>query len=209
MKNVLDADFLIFDLGNVIIDLDYNRAFELFKQIVPFPLHSRVDGFYLTDFHKDYECGRLDSDAFRREVNAYFGLNLEDHKIDHLWNSLLGKIPKERLGLIAKLRENYQVGLLSNTNLIHIHAVNKMLKEEHGLDNFDPIFDWVFLSYEMGLAKPSPEIYEKMLMDLGTSGDRVLFFDDLEANVKGAAAVGIQAVHVTGPTVLFDYFRHV
>jgi len=209
MKNALDADFLIFDLGNVIIDIDYDRAFELLKQTVPTHLHPRVDEFYLTDFHKDYECGRLDSDAFRREVNAYFEFNLEDHKIDHLWNSLLGKIPKERLELIAKLRENFQVGVLSNTNLIHIHAVNKILKEDHGIDNFDPIFDWVFLSHEMGFAKPFPEIYEKMLMDLGTSADRVIFFDDLEANVKGAASVGIQAIHVTGPTVLFDYFKHV
>ena len=61
----------------------------------------------------------------------------------------------------------------------------------------------------MGLAKPSQEIYYKMLEELGTSANRVVFFDDLEANVRGAASVGIQAVHVTGPNVIFDFFRHV
>ncbi|WP_057936690.1 HAD family hydrolase [Algoriphagus resistens] len=209
MKNAPDADFLIFDLGNVIIDIDYQRAIQLIKQEISTDFHHKVDGFYLTDFHKDYEVGRMDSDRFRQEVRAYFQQDWSDGKVDELWNNLLLKIPSERLELISKLRENFQVGVLSNTNSIHIQAVNSILKNEHGLENFDPIFDWVFFSHEMGLSKPSLEIYEKMLVDLGTSGDRVIFFDDLPANVEGAKAVGIQAVHVTGPEVIFDYFKNV
>ncbi|MDR7129570.1 putative hydrolase of the HAD superfamily [Algoriphagus sp. 4150] len=209
MKNAPDADFLIFDLGNVIIDIDYRRAIKRICQEIPVDLHDKVDGFYLTDFHKDYEVGRIQSDRFRDEVRSYFQQDWNDSKVDELWNDLLLKIPSERLELISKLREKFQVGVLSNTNSIHINAVNRILKEDHGLENFDPIFDWVFLSHEMGLAKPFPEIYEKMLVDLGTSGDRVIFFDDLIANVEGAKAVGIQAVHVTGPEVIFDYFKNV
>ncbi len=209
MKKSLDADFLIFDLGNVIIDIDYQNSLKRIKEEVSTEFHDKVDVFYLTDFHKAYEVGRIDSSKFREEVRDYFQQDWNDGKVDELWNSLLLKIPLERLELISKLRENFQVGVLSNTNLIHIHAVNRILKEDHGLENFDPIFDWVFLSHEMGLSKPSPEIYEKMLVDLGTSGDLVIFFDDLIANVEGAKAVGIQAVHVTGPEVIFDYFKNV
>tara|TARA_R110002020_G_scaffold87639_2_gene215868 strand:- start:507 stop:1136 length:630 start_codon:yes stop_codon:yes gene_type:complete len=209
MKNAPDADFLIFDLGNVIIDIDYKKGIERIKQEVSTELYSKVDGFYLTDFHKDYERGLISSKEFREYVCSYFEQEWEDQIVDELWNSLLLKIPPERLELISKLRENYQVGVLSNTNLIHINAINKILQEDHGLENFDPIFDWVFLSHEMGLAKPSSEIYEKMLVDLGTSGDRVVFFDDLKANVEGAKEVGIQAVQVTGPEVIFDYFKNV
>ena len=209
MKNASDADFLIFDLGNVIIDIDYQKALNRIKEEVPIDLHGKVEGFYLTDFHKDYEVGRINSDEFRQAVRAYFQQDWSDEKVDELWNSLLLKIPVERLELISKLREKFQVGVLSNTNLIHINAVNRILQNDHSLQNFDPIFDWVFLSHEMGLAKPSAEIYEKMLVDLGTSGDRVVFFDDLIANVEGAKEVGIQAVHVTGPQVIFDYFKNV
>ncbi len=209
MKNAPDADFLIFDLGNVIVDIDYQNSLKRIKGEVSAEFHDKADVFYLTDFHKDYEVGRIDSSTFREEVRAYFQQDWDDVKVDELWNSLLLKIPLERLELISKLRENFQVGVLSNTNLIHIHAVNRILKEDHGLENFDPIFDWVFLSHEMGLSKPSSEIYEKMLVDLGTSGDRVVFFDDLIANVEGAKSVGIQAVHVTGPEVIFDYFKNV
>jgi putative hydrolase of the HAD superfamily len=80
---------------------------------------------------------------------------------------------------------------------------------DHGLESFDPVFDRIFYSHEMGLAKPSPEIYTQMLSELGTTADRVIFFDDLEANVRGAASVGIRSVQVTGPNVIFDYFNHV
>ena len=209
MKKAIDADFLIFDLGNVIIDIDYQRSLNLIKSLLPSSFELKVDSFYATEFHKAYEKGLIDSPSFRDEVRSYFQQDWDDHKVDELWNSLLGKIPAERLELVSKLKQNYQVGVLSNTNQIHIDAVHKMLATDFGMDRFEPLFDRVFYSHEMGLAKPSAEIYHKMIQELGTSADRVLFFDDLEANVKGAASVGIHAVHVTGPNVIFDFFRNV
>ena len=209
MKNTLDADFLIFDLGNVIIDIDYQGSISRIKQELPESMHPKVDVFYLTDFHKDYEKGMMDSAQFRAEVRAYFEVEWEDQKVDFLWNSLLGKIPAARLELIKKLRQNFQVGVLSNTNLIHILGVNEILNADHGIANFDPIFDWVFLSHEMGLAKPSLEIYERLVNELHTTPERVVFFDDLEANVQAARNYGIQAIQVTGPNVIFDFFKDV
>jgi glucose-1-phosphatase len=209
MKNAPNADFLIFDLGNVIIDIDYHRSLNLIKTLVPPSFHLRVDSFYITDFHKAYEKGLIDSPAFRDEVRSYFQQDWDDQKVDELWNSLLGKIPGERLDLVSKLKQNYQVGILSNTNEIHIEAVNKMLKSDFDMEGFEEFFDRVFYSHEMGLAKPSEEIYFQMLEELWVPAGRVVFFDDLEANVNGAASVGIQAVHVTGPKVIFDFFHNV
>jgi putative hydrolase of the HAD superfamily len=209
MKKSLDADFLIFDLGNVIIDIDYQGSLSRIKQELPEAIHSKVDNFYRTDFHREYEMGMIDSASFRAEVRTYFEADWEDQKVDFLWNSLLGKIPAERIELIKKLRKTYQVGVLSNTNHIHILKVNEILKADHGLENFDPIFDWVFLSHEMGLAKPSLEIYERLVNELHTTPDRVIFFDDLPANIGGASEAGIRAIHVTGPEVIFDFFKDV
>ncbi len=209
MKNLPDADFLIFDLGNVIIDLDYPRALDLISSGLPAGQQFRVNEFYRTGFQLAYERGEIDSATFRNEVRTYFGEPWEDRKVDELWNSILGKIPQKRLELIKNLKEHYQLGVLSNTNAIHIDAVYQILKTDHKMDRFEPLFDRIFYSHEMGLAKPSPEIYEAMLAQLGAKADRVIFFDDLEANVKGAASVGIRAVHVTGPDVIFDFFGNV
>lgn len=207
MKNAIDADFLIFDLGNVIIDIDYHTSLQLIRNQVSELIQDKVTGFYQTAFHKDYEKGLIDSPTFRDSVRGYFEQEWEDQKVDELWNSLLVTIPANRLELISNLKNKYQIGVLSNTNQIHIEGVDLILKRDHGIESLNQLFHRVFLSHEMGLSKPSPEIYEKMVSELGTTPDRVVFFDDLEANVKGAASVGIHAVHVTGPEVIFDYLK--
>lgn len=209
MSKQISADFLIFDLGNVIIDIDYQRSMNQIKSLVPTNIHDRVDYFYLTDFHKEYEKGKMDSDTFRLNVKEYFEQNWTDTEVDLLWNSLLGNIPPSRIELIRKLKNHFQIGILSNTNGIHIEAVNQMLQRDFGLDSFHHLVDHVFYSHEMGLAKPQQEIYQTMLEKLSTRGEKVIFFDDLEANVQGAKSCGIKAIHVTGPEVIFDYFKHV
>ena len=209
MKNSPDVDFIIFDLGNVLIDIDYQRSLSLIKAELPTALHDRVDGCYAAEFHKAYERGELDSPAFRDAFRDYFEQTWSDSKVDFLWNSLLGSVPAYRLELVRKLKARYQVGILSNTNEIHIDAVYAQLQSQHGMDSFDGLFDWVFYSHEMGLAKPYQEIYRQLLLELGTTADRVLFFDDLQANVAGAMAVGIQAVQVTSPATLLDFFGDV
>ncbi|MBB6325439.1 putative hydrolase of the HAD superfamily [Algoriphagus iocasae] len=208
MKIIPDVDFLIFDLGNVIVDIDYQHSLELIKKELPENHHDKTELFYLTDFHKKYEKGEIDSAKFRNEVRTYFEQDWSDEKVDDLWNSLLKEIPRERIDLISRLKDNYKLGILSNTNEIHIDAVYKMLNQNFALENFDSLFNHVFLSHEMGLSKPSAEIYHTMVNQLGTKPERVVFFDDLEANVKGAASIGIHAVHVTGPQVIFDYLKH-
>lgn len=207
MKKRLDIDFLIFDLGNVIIDIDYHKAIKLISSEVTSSYQDRVNNFYLTDFHKDYEKGLIDSAVFRDSVREYFGQTWDDQKVDFLWNSLLRDIPADRIALIDSLKNRYQLGVLSNTNAIHIQELNVILKRDHQLGSLDQIFERVFLSHEMGLAKPSTEIYEKMIADLDTKPERVVFFDDLEANVRSAAAIGIQAIQVTGPRVIFDFLK--
>jgi putative hydrolase of the HAD superfamily len=209
MKNRPDVDFVIFDLGNVLIDIDYTQAMDLMKSALPTSMHDRVDHCYTADFHKAYEKGQISSAEFRQEFRNYFQTNWSDTEVDYYWNSLLGTIPAYRLELVRKLKAQYQVGILSNTNEIHIDAVYAQLQSQHGMDNFDPLFDWVFYSHEMGLAKPNQDIYQQLLLELGTTANRVLFFDDLKANVDGAASLGIQAIQVVGPETLLNFFGDV
>jgi len=209
MKNWPNVDFVIFDLGNVLIDIHYQRSLTLIKAQLPSILHEKVDGCYTTEFHKAYERGEIDSFLFRNAFRDYFEQSWSDAEVDYLWNSLLGELPAHRLELVRRLKLRYQVGILSNTNEIHVEAVHALLKAEHGMENFLPLFDHVFYSQEMGLSKPSAAIYQQMILELKTKPSRVLFFDDLLANVEGAAAVGINAIQVTSPNTIFDFFEHV
>ncbi|MDN3203351.1 HAD family hydrolase [Algoriphagus sediminis] len=209
MKKKPEADFVIFDLGNVIVDIFYTETLDYIKQKVAPIHHERVASFYLTDFHKDYEKGLISSDEFRQEIKNYFEEDWSDEFVDHLWNYLLGKIPVERLELAKNLKEHYRTGVLSNTNEIHIQALNKILKEDHGLESLHDLFEHVYFSHEMNLSKPDPLIYKALVEDLNTTPEKVIFFDDLKANVESAREIGIQAHQVTGPNVIFDFFKHV
>jgi putative hydrolase of the HAD superfamily len=62
-------------------------------------------------------------------------------------------------------------------------------------DDWDQLFDAVVISGEVGMRKPEPEIYLHTLTLLGCAPAQAVFVDDLEANVRGAAAVGIIGVH--------------
>ena len=53
-----------------------------------------------------------------------------------------------------------------------------------------------FASHLLGLVKPDPAIYRAVERETGHPGSRILFFDDLEANVRGAREVGWTGVRV-------------
>ncbi|MDT0329574.1 HAD family hydrolase [Nocardiopsis lambiniae] len=58
----------------------------------------------------------------------------------------------------------------------------------------DELFEVVVNSAHEGVRKPDTEIYERLLARLGLTPDRCLFVDDLEANLKPAAELGMATV---------------
>jgi len=209
MKIRPDLELIVFDLGNVLIDIDYTKAMSQMKSVLPNALHPKVDQCYAAEFHKAYERGEIDSPSFRNAFRDYFEQDWSDNEVDALWNSLLGSLPAYRLDLVRKLKSQYQVAILSNTNEIHIQAVEVMLAQEYGMDNFSSLFDWVFYSHQVGLAKPDRAIYQHLVDTVGVDPSQILFFDDLLANVDGAAALGIPSIRVEGPHTLLDFFADV
>ena len=65
-------------------------------------------------------------------------------------------------------------------------------------------FDRIYLSYQMKMAKPEPEIFQAVLADAGLAPDETLFIDDAEANCRAAQALGI---HTYTPQAHEDW-RH-
>ena len=63
-------------------------------------------------------------------------------------------------------------------------------------------FTACYVSGELGLLKPQPEIYQHVLDDLGISAAEAVFIDNREANVRGAQALGITGHLFTDVTAL-------
>ena len=63
-------------------------------------------------------------------------------------------------------------------------------------------FATCYVSGELGLLKPHPQIYQHVLGDLGISAAQAVFIDNREANVRGARALGITSHLFTNVTAL-------
>jgi putative hydrolase of the HAD superfamily len=119
-----------------------------------------------------------------------------DAEIDHAWNTIIKDIPVERIELIERLKKEYKVYLLSNSNAIHYDYYNLYVKNNFDYESLDAIFEKAWYSFRMGLFKPDPRIYEQVLQEGGLVGEETLFIDDKLENVEAAERVGLKGYYL-------------
>ena len=200
---------LIFDMGNVIIDIDISLTLKALKSDLSENEFVLADDFMKSDLHAAFESGTIDEKEFRNGIRMAFNKEWEDEWIDQVWNTLLLTIPKERIALLKTLKKNHKLYLLSNTNSIHFKVVEDIFKQDHPEDTFLGLFDRVFLSHKMGLRKPDAKIYEKVIKEIGAAPEQCIFFDDLQENLNAAKEVGLHTYLIDHPKALVEYFAHV
>ena len=185
--------WLIFDFGNVLIEIDPARSIEAFQT-----LGAKADLNLEADFFHDFETGAITATEFRRALRSQLRWASADSSIDRAWNELLLEIPPRTLHVLRSLRaQGYRLALLSNTNPIHIDEVRRRLGP-FGYGEFARCFERIFYSYEMGLRKPDPAIYAAVDRELGIANPaEVLFIDDNAANIASADAYGWRTLHFT------------
>ena len=199
---------IIFDLGDVILNIDVPVASLSFSKLSGREQQEILDLFKEKDLFRQFETGTLDENGFRNYIRELLVFpDWTDDMIDTAWNSLLLDLPPERVELLKNLRTKYRLFLLSNTSSIHITQVNKILEAATGVKKLDDLFDKVYLSYEMGLMKPDPAIYQQVLEEQGLIAEETLFLDDNADNVKAAATLGIATIHVCKPTTILEYLK--
>ena len=179
---------LIFDLGGVIVDLDWNQCIRNFEKIGINDMEKLVSTTLQKGFVLDYEMGLTSDDQFRTEIRKYAVSEVTDDQIDYAWTSLLVGIPAEKLDLLMELRKKYKVLMLSNTNNLSFRFSLEMFTV--GGRQVDDYFDKCYLSYMMRLAKPSPEIFLALLQDAGLKAEECLFLDDGIHNIQAAEKLG-------------------
>ena len=177
---------IIFDLGNVLYDIDFTKMYNEFDQLgIPnfqnhFTLNKCDQLFY------DIEKGLISETEFCQGFNQLFNLSLSHHQIISAWNSLLIGFRKESMDWIKANQEKYPMFLYSNTNQIHCDYVLPQFEREIG-GNFEQLFKKPYYSHHMGMRKPDPASFQYILDQEGLKAAETLFIDDNEPNVLGAA----------------------
>ena len=124
-------------------------------------------------------------------ISSHTGL-IDENQITTAWNSMLLHWRLESLSFLKTLAKKYKLYLLSNTNDIHLAAVNNLLKQETGKESIDDLFTKAYYSHKINLRKPNADIFEFIAKDAGIDPQETLFIDDLENNIETAASLGFK-----------------
>lgn len=199
MKDLKNIDAVIFDLGGVILNLDYNLTVIEFERHIPDIDRNVFFGKKeQLPFFSAYEIGKITTDEFIKSFNAYYNKNFSCDDFKMYWNAMILDIPKERIELIRSLKEQgKKVYLLSNINHLHELAVEERFKEIGETDEFLSLFDKGYYSHHIGLRKPTTDIFDFVMKEQNLNPERTVFIDDSVHHVEGAKSVGINAIHLS------------
>jgi|SRR5690242_4630724 len=198
---------IIFDLGGVILNIDYHRTEKAFIDLGIRNFPELYTQFHASSLFEDLETGKTSPEEFIRALQQQAPHPLSDQQIITAWNAMLLDFPVARLQLLQQLRGQYEIFLLSNTNTIHLEAFNKILMESRGIPSLGALFEKTYYSHLVGLRKPGKEIYELVLQENGLNPADTLFIDDNFQNIEGARATGMQAILLQHPKTIVDIFR--
>ncbi|MBI2570728.1 MAG: HAD family phosphatase [Candidatus Schekmanbacteria bacterium] len=178
---------LLFDLGGVLIELD---AFARLQAICPdSPGEDCIRIRWLASpALRAFELGRIGADEFARQFVCEWRLPWSPERFLREFEHWPRALYPGAETLLLALRARYRVCCLTNSNELHLAA-----RPELGT-----LFDDLFSSHRLGLVKPDPAIFHRVVELLGVPAEAIVFFDDAPPNVESASRVGLQAHHVMG-----------
>lgn len=184
---------VVFDFGNILINLDFPRCFATFKSTLGQDFSNGLPD-KTKDYMYKYDRGQINTEAFLWHLQQY-NPQVEVREIIAAWNALLGDLPISRFDMLSALRSDYNIVMLSNINELHIEKIHRNLKKNHGIEDFHAeYFDKVYYSCRIGMRKPDKEIYDFVANDLRVSPTDLFFIDDMVANIEGCKEAGWNGV---------------
>jgi putative hydrolase of the HAD superfamily len=181
---------LLFDLGGVIVELDWDRAFRHWARHAgadPAALRAR---FSFDPPYERHERGEIDATAYYRSLRDSLGIDVPHEVLDFGWKAIFADTVPETVDILQRLHGRVPLYAFSNTNPAHFEAWSTRYAEA-----LRP-FERIFTSCDIGARKPERAAFEHVAREIGLPLEAILFFDDTEENVRGAEAIGMPAVHV-------------
>jgi glucose-1-phosphatase len=187
------TDALLFDLGRVVIDIDFDKALACWAGHAGCAPAHLVGRFARDEIYQRHETGNIDDAEFFASLRTSLGIDLSDAQFLEGWNAIFaGEMPG--IGsLLMRAGTRVPLYAFSNTNNAHVEHFSHVYADVLGH------FREIFLSSAIGLRKPDAAAYDHVVQAIGVAAERIVFFDDLAENIDGARARGLTAVHVTSP----------
>ena len=195
---------IIFDLGGVILNLNYSKTEDEFKKIGVLNFKEFYSQKKQTLLFDDFEKGKIKPEEFIKSFKESENLKIKEIDFINAWNAMLLEIPIEKLQFIDGLKKDYKIILLSNTNEIHIKKFEDDLKKNNMLEQFYKCFDKIYYSSRMGKRKPEENCFNQVLEENGLIAENTLFIDDSIQHIEGAKKVGVKTIHLEKNKSILD-----
>ena len=207
MEQFKNIKTLIFDFGGVLINLDLAACIRKINELGISNVEQYLSNYGQAGFFLKFEKGEIDIPQFRNEIRKLSTKSITDSQIDEAWCEFLQDIPQEKLDVVEKLRQKYRIIMLSNTNPLHIEvsAAGEFAKRGKTIHDY---FDKCYLSYEMKMTKPDPEIFKTLLQNEGDAPESFLFLDDGPKNIAAAESLGIRSILID-PREKLDFLLNI
>lgn len=183
---------IIFDLGGVLINIDYNKTINAFKALGIPHFEEMFSQFRASELFEKLETGDISEEDFYRTLRKQIPVPVTDLQIENAWNAILLDFRKESLDFLTLLQPRYNLYLLSNTNSIHHRSFQHLFILETGKPSLDIYFIKAWYSHLIHLRKPYAAIYDFVLKQEKLDPKETLFIDDSVNNIETAAKMGLQ-----------------
>lgn len=190
------VEALLFDLGNVLIEIDFGRALAHWAKFSTLSLEALRATFGPDEAYERHERGELQATDYFAHLRAKLRLDATDRQIEEGWNAIFaGEITASLAAVRATRLPRH---LLTNSNQTHYAYWRKRFAST--VEGFGHTFE----SSTIGHRKPEQKLFDHVTRTLDLRPQQILFFDDLEENIAGARQAGLQTVHVRTPQDVQD-----
>ena len=187
------VEALLFDLGGVVIEIDFDRVLWRWETISALSFAELKSTFHFDTAYQRHERGEIDGADYFAYLRNLLKLDGSDDEIVAGWNAVFVTEIPTVLAAISKARKQFPCYAFTNTNPTHLAAWQA---------DYPAIFrsfDKIFISFDLGLRKPERLAFDAIVADIGVAHANILFFDDTRENIAGAEAAGLQTVYVQSP----------
>jgi len=179
--------WFLFDLGNTLIKLAYERVLENICRISTVKRDELIEILEAPGSYRDMERGALSFWEFYEFVCDKTGYRGSMRDFNEVWSDFFDGTMPGIEELLERVRTRYRVAFLSNSNEVHAELIPRKFSSLFEKD------DRFIFSHRIKVAKPDPEIFRRAVDILGTTAQQVVFIDDLSENVAAARSLGMQA----------------
>ena len=197
---MMSIQLIMFDLGGVLVRRQPERLLAAVAKDTGLPAERLQRELAASTWIDQFERGRIEPRQLHEALTKSMGLTWTFEQFVSAWNGILAE-NTDTTWMLERLRSRYKLLALSNINVLHDEYIRATWPV------FSQMHYWI-ASYQVGLRKPEPQIYQLALRQADVPPEAAVYVDDTAEFVAAARQLGVHAIHFHDGLELDAELRH-